>query len=102
MKSIGMEVAPSATSVFLLSKSNCAASPIVSATGERAIYVPDFRTARYCPLARFEPSTDALERAARFSQRTSTSAAAAAKAVSESDAIAAAATSFLGVILDLL
>jgi hypothetical protein len=44
MKSIGMEVAPSATSVFLLSKSNCASSPIVSAKGERAIFVPDFRT----------------------------------------------------------
>ena len=42
MKSRGMDVAPSATSVFLLSKSNCASSPIVSANGERAIFVPDF------------------------------------------------------------
>jgi hypothetical protein len=71
-----------------------ASSPIVGAYADRAAFVPDFSTARYCPLRRFEPSTDALERALRFSQRTSTSAALALNATKAKEESAAAATSF--------
>src|SRR6266480_969587 len=77
MNDVGILVAPAATSLALLSKSNSTSSPTAFFAAAVTELAPDVAVAVYEPAARSLPSTEIFERSALFSHRTRTLAASA-------------------------